>query len=131
GAARRISVVARLGVRGPHLPAVAAELERSLAGHRRGGAARAPRPRADPRAHVPAPRRRSGAAALVPGRDGFGHGGTRAPPAHCRRALALDRRAPGTGPPRTAPEVYRTEKEAVYGAAHRAFELFVALAGDE
>ena len=30
-----------------------------------------------------------------------------------------------------APEVYRTEKEAVYGAAHRAFELFLALAGDE
>jgi len=29
------------------------------------------------------------------------------------------------------PEVYRTEKEAVYGAAHRAFELFLALAGDE
>src|SRR3954469_21394544 len=30
-----------------------------------------------------------------------------------------------------APEIYRTEKEAVYGAAHRAFELFLALAGDD
>jgi hypothetical protein len=28
-------------------------------------------------------------------------------------------------------DTYRTEKEAVYGAAHRAFELFLALAGDE
>jgi len=30
-----------------------------------------------------------------------------------------------------APEVYRTEKEAVYGAAHRAFDLLVRVAGDE
>jgi hypothetical protein len=29
------------------------------------------------------------------------------------------------------PEVYRTEKEAVYGAAHRTFELFLAMAGDD
>src|SRR3954467_2574666 len=30
-----------------------------------------------------------------------------------------------------APDVYRTEKEAVYGAAHRAFELFLTMAGDD
>jgi hypothetical protein len=29
------------------------------------------------------------------------------------------------------PELYRTEKEAVYAAAHRAFELLVALGGDQ
>jgi len=32
---------------------------------------------------------------------------------------------------RPSPELYRTEKEAVYAAAHRAFELLVALRGDQ
>jgi len=38
---------------------------------------------------------------------------------------------PGADLLEPGPELYRTEKEAVYGAAHRAFELFLALAGDE
>jgi hypothetical protein len=38
---------------------------------------------------------------------------------------------PGADVLHPPPELYRTEKEAVYGAAHRAFELLVQLAGDQ
>jgi len=53
------------------------------------------------------------------------------------RRLALDdlRRWQDTHPTadllRPSPELYRIEKEAVYAAAHRAFELLVALRGDQ
>jgi hypothetical protein len=38
---------------------------------------------------------------------------------------------PGTDLLHPTPELYRVEKEAVYGAAHRAFDLLVRLAGDQ
>lgn len=38
---------------------------------------------------------------------------------------------PGADLLRPTPELYRTESEAVYGAAHRAFELLVQLSGDQ
>ena len=38
---------------------------------------------------------------------------------------------PGADVLRPSPELYRTEKEAVYGAAHRAFDLLVRLCGDQ
>ena len=38
---------------------------------------------------------------------------------------------PGGDPLRPTAELVRTEKEAVYGAAHRAFDLLVAIAGDQ
>ena len=38
---------------------------------------------------------------------------------------------PGEDPLNPTPELYRTEKEAVYGAAHRAFALLVAISGDQ
>ena len=53
------------------------------------------------------------------------------------RRLALEelrrwqRAHPTADPLHPTPELYRTEKEAVYAAAHRAFELLVALAGDQ
>src|SRR5207302_9005673 len=37
---------------------------------------------------------------------------------------------PGVDLLRPAPEIYRTQKEAVYGAAHRAFELLLRVAGE-
>jgi hypothetical protein len=40
-------------------------------------------------------------------------------------------RNPGVNLLRPSGDVYRTEKEAVYGAAHRTFDLLVALAGDQ
>ena len=40
-------------------------------------------------------------------------------------------RNPGGDPLRPSAELVRTEKEAVYGAAHRAFDLLVAIAGDQ
>jgi len=55
--------------------------------------------------------------------------GHRRPP-----AVALSRWAaehPGDDLLRPAPELYRTEKDAVYGAAHRTFELLVKTAGDD
>ena len=48
--------------------------------------------------------------------------------------MALSRWAaehPGDDLLRPAPELYRTEKDAVYGAAHRTFELLVKMAGDD
>ena len=54
-----------------------------------------------------------------------------------RRRLSVEELArwtsnhPGADLLRPDAQLYRDEKEAVYGAAHRAFELFVALAGDE
>ena len=53
------------------------------------------------------------------------------------RRLALEelrrwqREHPAADPLHPTPEMYRTEKEAVYAAAHRAFELLVALGGDQ
>jgi hypothetical protein len=38
---------------------------------------------------------------------------------------------PGVDVLNPSPEVYRTEKDAVYGAAHRAFELLLRVTGDE
>jgi hypothetical protein len=38
---------------------------------------------------------------------------------------------PGTNLLNPAPELYRTEREAVYAAAHRAFEVLLGLTGDE
>ena len=38
---------------------------------------------------------------------------------------------PGIDPLHPSPELYRTEKEAVYGAAHRAFDLLLATSGDQ
>jgi len=38
---------------------------------------------------------------------------------------------PGVDVLHPSPEVYREEKEAVYGAAHRAFDLLVGVAGDQ
>ena len=38
---------------------------------------------------------------------------------------------PGADLLHPSPEMYRTEKEAVYGAAHRAFDLLVQLCGDQ
>lgn len=43
---------------------------------------------------------------------------------------AWQRAHPGVDLLRAGPELVRTEKEAVYGAAHRAFEVFLALRGD-
>jgi hypothetical protein len=37
---------------------------------------------------------------------------------------------PGVDVLRPPPEIYRTQKEAVYGAAHRAFELLLRMAGE-
>jgi hypothetical protein len=48
--------------------------------------------------------------------------------------VALSRWAaehPGDDLLRPAPELYRSEKDAVYGAAHRTFELLVKTAGDD
>ena len=43
---------------------------------------------------------------------------------------AWTKKHPGVDLLRPDPEVYRTEKEAVYGAAHRAFELLLRVAGE-
>jgi hypothetical protein len=54
-----------------------------------------------------------------------------------RRRLAVRdlvrwmRAHPGVDLLNPSPELYRTEKDAVYGAAHRAFELLLNVAGDE
>ena len=53
-----------------------------------------------------------------------------------RRMAATDLKTwivahPGADLLRPTPELYRTENEAVYGAAHRAFELLLELSGDQ
>src|ERR1700682_1664627 len=54
---------------------------------------------------------------------------------HCRLSAGdLSRWAalhPGSDLLRPAPEIYRTEKDAVYGAAHRAFELLLRISGED
>jgi hypothetical protein len=56
-----------------------------------------------------------------------GQGHRRWGPAELARFVAAH---PGTDLLHPSAEVYRVEKEAVYGAAHRAFELLLELAGD-
>jgi len=130
-------VAAGLGVRRSGLAAVAADLEPGgRSGRRRIG--RVDRARGDARADVPADATgddpswaleepplwfREGMASVTAGQ------GHRRPP-----ALDLSRWAaehPGDDLLRPAPELYRTEKDAVYGAAHRTFELLVKTAGDD
>ena len=55
--------------------------------------------------------------------------GHRRPPAADLSRWAAEH--PGDDLLRPAPELYRTEKDAVYGAAHRTFELLVKTAGDD
>ena len=56
-----------------------------------------------------------------------GQGHRRLPPADLARWVSLH---PGVELLRPSPETYRTEKEAVYGAAHRAFELLLQASGE-
>ena len=55
--------------------------------------------------------------------------GHRRPPAVVLSRWAAEH--PGEDLLRPPPELYRTEKDAVYGAAHRTFELLVKTAGDD
>ena len=55
--------------------------------------------------------------------------GHRRPPAVALSRWAVEH--PGDDLLRPAPELYRSEKDAVYGAAHRTFELLVKTAGED